>query len=95
MSPRPNEDPTVHREGGALFVGKSRCHLVDPVRLAAWKAVFDLGHAGRVCDSIVRNRQPPLLLLARLDWPKQKRISVPPKGAPFPDEIEDGTSEAL
>lgn len=74
---RQSADPAVHREGGALYEGSSRCKPLAPGRLEAWKAIHDLGEAGRVCDSITRNRPAPLYLLAVLDWPRHARIPIP------------------
>jgi hypothetical protein len=33
-------------------------------RRARWRAVYEAGHGGRVCDAIVRNRPAPAHLLA-------------------------------
>lgn len=74
MSPRGKQSPDVHREGGALFQGSSRCKPLAPGRLEAWKQVHAAGKSGDVCDEIVRNRPVPLYLLAVLDWPRRPKI---------------------
>lgn len=68
----------VHREGGALFEGSSRCKPLAPGRLEAWKAVHAAGKSSELCDEIVRNRKPPLYLLAVLEWPQRPRIVPDP-----------------